>query len=86
MYEFWYDYIKPKYVQKGKFVIWIQTVFFRTWKRDDYYKDTAKYVETRFDTSNYELNRPLPKGKNKEVIGVMKEELGWKSWDNLSNK
>ena len=30
MYEFWYDYIKPKYVQKGKFVIWIQTVFFRT--------------------------------------------------------
>ena len=60
--------------------------FFRTWKTDGYYKDTGKYVETSFDTSNYELNRPLPKGKNKEVIGVMKEELGWESWDNLSNK
>ena len=29
-------------------------------------------VETRFDTSNYELDRPLPKGKNKKVIGLMK--------------
>ena len=25
-------------------------------------------VETRFDTSNYELDRPLPKEKNKKVI------------------
>ena len=30
-------------------------------------------VETRFDTSNYELGRPLPKGKNK-VIGLIKDE------------
>ena len=29
------------------------------------YKDNAKDVETRYDTSNYELNRPLPKEKNK---------------------
>ena len=35
-------------------------------------------VETTFDTSNYELNRPLPKGKNKKVIGFMKDELGRK--------
>ena len=33
-------------------------------------------VETRFDTSNYELGRLLPKRKNKQVIGFMKEELG----------
>ena len=25
-------------------------------------------VEPRFDTSNYELDRPLPKEKNKKVI------------------
>ena len=30
------------------------------------------------DTSNYELDRPLPKEKNKKVIGLMKEELGGK--------
>ena len=39
-----------------------------------FYKD----VEIRFDTSNYELDRPLPKGKNLEIIGLMKDELGGK--------
>ena len=37
--------------------------------------DIAEDVETRFDTSNYELDRPLPKGKNKKVIGLIKDEL-----------
>ena len=32
----------------------------------------------RFDTLNYKLNRPLSKGKNKKVIGLMKDELGAK--------
>ena len=35
-------------------------------------------VEIRFDTSFYELDRPLPKGENKKVIGLMKGELGGK--------
>ena len=39
------------------------------------YKEIAEDVETRFDTSNYQLDRPLPKGKYKEVIGLMKDEL-----------
>ena len=30
-------------------------------KADDIYKDIADDVETRFDNSNYELDRPLPK-------------------------
>ena len=30
-------------------------------KSDDIYKDIAEDVETKFDTSNYELDRPLPK-------------------------
>ena len=35
-------------------------------------------METRIDTSNYELDRPLSKGKYKKVIGLIKDELGGK--------
>ena len=47
-------------------------------KTEDFYKDIADYDEKRFDTSNYEVNRPLSTGKNKKVIGLMKDELGGK--------
>ena len=47
-------------------------------KTNDFYKDIASDVENRFDISNYEVNRPLPTGKNKKVIGLMKDELGGK--------
>ena len=45
-------------------------------KTDDIYRDITEDVETRLDTSNYELDRPLAKGKNKKVIVLTKEELG----------
>ena len=45
-------------------------------KTDDIYKDIAWDVEKNFDTSNYEIDRPLPKGEKEKVIGLMKEELG----------
>ena len=48
-------------------------------KTDDIYKDIAKVVGTRFDASIYELDTPLPKRKNKKVIGVMKDQLMEKS-------
>ena len=44
-------------------------------KTDDIYKDIAEDVETRFDASNYKLERSLAKRKEK-VIGLMKNELG----------
>ena len=47
-------------------------------KTDDIYKYIAEDVETRSDTLNYELDRPLPKEKNKKVIRLMKHELGGK--------
>ena len=43
-----------------------------------FYKDIANDVEQRFDTSNYEVDRPLPTGKNQKVIGLMKDKLGGK--------
>ena len=39
------------------------------------FKEIAEDVETKFEASNYDLNWPLPKGKNKKDIGVMKDEL-----------
>ena len=47
-------------------------------KTDGIYKDIAEDDETRFDRSNYELNRLLPKEKNQKVIGLMKDKLGGK--------
>ena len=42
-------------------------------KTEDFYKDIADDVGKRFDPSNYEISGPLPTGKNKKVIGLMKE-------------
>ena len=67
MFKFWYDYVKPKYGKKAK-LCYMDTDFIGYINADDIYKDIAEDVETRFDTSNYELNRPLQKAK-KEVIG-----------------
>ena len=76
MYEFWYDYVKPKYEEKAKLRYMDTDSFIVHVKIDDIYKDIAKDVEIRFDTSKHELNKPLPKVKNKIVIGLMKDELG----------
>ena len=77
-YEFWYDYIKPKYQNNAKLCYMGTDSFIINIKTEDFYEGIANDVEKRFDTSNYEANRPLPKGKNKKVIILMKDELGEK--------
>ena len=79
MYEFWYDYMKPKYNDKVKLCYMDTDSFIMSIKTNDFYKDIANDVDKRFDTSNYEVNRPLPTGKNKKVIGLMKDELSGKT-------
>ena len=76
MYEFWYDYMKPKYANNVKLCYMDTDSFIMNIKTNDFYKDISNDVENRFDTSNYEANRPLPTGKNRKVIGLMKDELG----------
>ena len=78
MYEFWHDYVKPKKVKNQNCVIWVQTVFIVYIKTDDIYKEIVEVVKNRFDTSNYKLRRSLPKRKNKNVNGLMKDEFGGK--------
>ena len=56
--------------------LWISFIVYI--KTENTYVDIAKYFKTRFDTSNYELERPLPNGKIKKVTGLMKDELDGK--------
>ena len=76
IYEFWYDYVKSKYGNKVKLCYTDTDSLAMNVKPSDFYKDIAQDVQERFDTSNYSFDRPLPKGKNKKVIGLMKDELG----------
>ena len=78
MCEFWYDYIKPKYNDNVKLCYMDKDSFIMNIKTNDFYEDIANDVENRFDTSNYEVNKPLPMGKNKKIISLMKDELGGK--------
>ena len=78
IYEFWYDYMKLKYNDKVKLCYMDTDSFIMNIKTNDFYKDIANDVDKRFDISKYELNIPLPPGKNKKVIGLIKDELGGK--------
>ena len=79
MYEFHYDYMKQKYSEENLKLCYMDTdSFVYKIKTEDFYKDIAEDVEARFDTSGYVPDRPLPVGKNKKVIGLMKDELGGK--------
>ena len=76
MYEFWYDYTKPKYNDNVRLCYMDTDSFIMNIKTNDFYKDISDDVDNRFDTSNYEVKRPLLMGKNKNVIVLMKDELG----------
>ena len=52
-------------METDSFIIYIKT--------ENVYEDVEDDFEKRFDTSNYEVNRPLPTRKNKKVIGLMKD-------------
>ena len=77
MYEIWYDYEKPKYDEKAKFCHMNIDSFIAYIKIDGIYKGIAEDVEIRFHTSNYEFDRPLPKGKNDQI------NERWIRWKNL---
>ena len=80
MYEFWYDYIEPKYGDKAKLCFTDTDSFIVNIKTEDFFEDISSDVERWFDTSNYDKNdkRPLPIGKNKKVPGLFKDESGGK--------
>ena len=79
MYEFYYNYMVPKYGLEKLKLCYMDTDFLVYHiKTENFYADIADDVPTKFDTSGYIPDRPLPISLNKKVIGLMKDELGGK--------
>ena len=81
MYEFWYDYLNPRYGDNVKLCYMDTDSFVIHVKTEDFCKDIADDVDKWFDTFKYDKsdNRPLPIGKNKKVIGKFKDEFDGKT-------
>ena len=79
MFEFHYEYAKKKW--KGLKVLYTDTdsLIYKI-PTEDVFEDTAGDVEKWFDTSSYPKDHPscIPVGKNKNVLGVFKDECGGK--------
>ena len=80
MYEFWYDYINPKYGDRAKLCYTDTDSVIIYIKTEDFFEFISSDVERWFDTSNYDKNdkKLLPIGKNKKIPGLFKDELGGK--------
>ena len=74
MYEFWYDYIKPKYNSKAKLCYMDTDNVVINIFTEDFFEDSKNDVERWFDISNYNKNdkTQLQIGVNKKIIGMFK--------------
>ena len=85
MYEFHYDYMKPKFKDPQLCYMDTDSLIYNI-KTEDFYADITEDIPARFDTSGYIPDRPgtegagascpLHIGLNKKVVRLMKDELG----------
>ena len=83
MYDFHYNYIQWKYVDKA-ILLFTDTYSLKYLiQTEDFYKDISENLTSRFDTSDYPPNHPsgIPSGLNKKVLGMFKDEGGGKVKD-----
>jgi len=75
MYEFYYDYLKPKYLDRCKLLFTDTDSFCCHIQTEDLYKDMAENIEL-FDNSNFEQTHPLYTKTNHRIVGKFKRETG----------
>ena len=77
MYEFHYNYIKPKYGDKARLLFTDTDSLMYEIQTEDFYKDISVDVKDRFDTSDYPPNHisGIRTGCNKKVLGMFKDEV-----------
>ena len=75
IYEFWHNYIKPKYQNNAKLCYMDTDSFIIHIKTENFYKDIADDIEERYDISDYKSYRPLPKEINKNAMDLIKDKL-----------
>ena len=56
MYEFWYDYLKPKYGDRVKLCYTDTDSFIIHIKTEYFFEDISNYVDKWSDTSNFDKN------------------------------
>ena len=80
MYEFHYEYIKPKYGEKAKLLFTDTDSLMYEIETEDFYEDISPDVRTMFDTSDYPKEHPsgIETGVNKKKIGLFKDEVAGK--------
>ena len=80
MFDFHYEYMKPKYGNNAKLLFTDTDSFLYEIQTEDFYKDISRDVRDRFDTSEYPENHPsgIPTGINKKVLGKFKDEVAGK--------
>ena len=80
MYDFHYNYIKPKYGERAKLLFTDTDSLAYEIQTEDFYRDISSDVKEKFDTSNYPKNHPsgILTGVNKKVIGMFKDEAAGK--------
>ena len=80
MYDFYYEFIQSKYECKIKLCYMDTDSMVCNIQTEEFYKDTTKNIGKKFDTNGYSKDdiRSLLVGKNKKVLGMMRNELGVK--------
>ena len=80
MFDFHYNYIRNKYQNKAELLFTDTDSLMYEIRTDEFYKDIARDIESKFDTSDYPKEHPsgILTGVNKKVIGMFKDEVAGK--------
>ena len=83
MYEYWYDYVKPKYREKANICYMDTDSFIVCVKLDGTLDKFQKTLEQDLALQNMNQTDYYLKEKNRKVITLMKDELNGKIVENI---